>query len=184
MIEIVLDIISKPKMRQQTLRVPMQTSNCLFVNKLTTITYMFPSNLINHIAVLQKNTKKCQKIIKFLSMSKNTQKLQKCNCFTLIFLRYLQVPDPLLVVLVDMYQFAHCCVGFYCCLLCLLVRTYMYMCAHKKTGCKGTKKFWHIQMYMQKNEIFLNFVRGMGGFEGIEWMDSENYSDDNATRRL
>ena len=57
-IEIVLDIISKPKMRQQTLRVPMQTSNCLFVNKLTTITYMFPSNLINHIAVLQKNTKK------------------------------------------------------------------------------------------------------------------------------
>ncbi len=39
-------------------------------------------------------------------------------------------------------------------------------------------------MYMQKNEIFLNFVRGMGGFEGIEWMDSENYSDDNATRRL
>ena len=31
-------------------------------------------------------------------------------------------------------------------------------------------------MYMQKNEIFLNFVRGMGGFEGIEWMDSENYS--------
>ena len=52
LIEIVLDIISKPKKRQQTLRVPMQTSNCLFVNKLTTITYMFPSNLINHIAVL------------------------------------------------------------------------------------------------------------------------------------
>ena len=66
-------VISKPKKRQQTLRVPMQTSNCLFVNKLTTITYMFPSNLINHIAVLQKNTKKCQKIIKFLSMSKMTK---------------------------------------------------------------------------------------------------------------
>ena len=77
LIEIVLDIISKPKKRQQTLRVPMQTSNCLFVNKLTTITYMFPSNLINHIAVLQKNTKKCQKIIKFLSMSKNTKKITK-----------------------------------------------------------------------------------------------------------
>lgn len=135
-------------MRQQTLRVPMQTSNCLFVNKLTTITYMFPSNLINHIAVLQKNTKKCQKIIKFLSMSKNTQKLQKCNCFTLIFLRYLQVPDPLLVVLVDMYQFAHCCVGFYCCLLCLLVRTYMYI--HARTAIRAAKvqKKIHIYKYI------------------------------------
>ena len=38
---------------------------------------MFPSNLINHIAVLQKNTKKCQKIIKFLSMSKNAKKFRK-----------------------------------------------------------------------------------------------------------
>lgn len=70
-------------------------------------------------------------------MSKNTQKLQKCNCFTLIFLRYLQVLDPLLVVLVDMYQFAHCCVGFYCCLLCLLVRTYMYI--HARTAIRAAK---------------------------------------------
>lgn len=54
-------------MRQQTLRVPMKTSNCLFVNKLTTITYMFPSNLIcYHIAVLQKNIKKCKKIPKII----------------------------------------------------------------------------------------------------------------------
>ena len=33
-------------------------------------------------------------------------------------------------------------------------------------------------MYMQKNEIFLNFVREMGGFESKEWLDWENYSDD------
>ena len=62
-------------MRQQTLRVPMKTSNCSFVNKLTTITYMFPSNLIcYHIAVLQKNIKKCKKII---SLQPNVKKCQK-----------------------------------------------------------------------------------------------------------
>lgn len=48
-----------------------------------------------------------------------------------------------------------------------------------------------MQIYERKSaeflnfvRFFLNFVRGMGGFEGIEWMDSENYSDNNATRRL
>lgn len=97
-------------------------------------------------------------------MSKNTQKLQKCNCFTLIFLRYLQVLDPLLVVLVDMYQFAHCCVGFYCCLLCLLVRTYMYMCAHKKTGCKGTKKNPYIQIYMGNSFKNVDFVTKISNY--------------------
>ena len=33
-------------------------------------------------------------------------------------------------------------------------------------------------MYMQKNEIFLNFVREMRGFESKEWLDWENYRDD------
>ena len=32
-------------------------------------------------------------------------------------------------------------------------------------------------MYMQKNEIFLNFVREMRGFESKEWLDWENYND-------
>ena len=38
-------------------------------------------------------------------------------------------------------------------------------------------------MYMQKNEIFLNFVSEMRGFESKEWLDWENYRDDNAARR-
>jgi len=38
-------------------------------------------------------------------------------------------------------------------------------------------------MYMQKNEIFLNFVSEMRGFESKEVLDWENYSDNNAARR-
>ena len=40
----------------------------------------------------------------------------------------------------------------------------MYMCAHKKTGCKGTKKNWDVQIYERKSAEFLNFAREMGGF--------------------
>ena len=32
-------------------------------------------------------------------------------------------------------------------------------------------------MYMQKNEIFLNFVRDLRGFASKEVVDWENYSD-------
>ena len=32
-------------------------------------------------------------------------------------------------------------------------------------------------MYMQKNEIFLNFVSVLLCFGEIEWRDSENYGD-------
>ena len=38
-------------------------------------------------------------------------------------------------------------------------------------------------MIGENSSDFLNFVREMRGFESKEWMDSENYSDDNATRR-
>lgn len=41
-----------------------------------------------------------------------------------------------------------------------------------------------MQIYGEKSEKFLNFVSLLRGFEEIEWMDSENYSDDNAARRL
>ncbi len=59
-----------------------------------------------------------------------------------------------------------------------LVRTYVYMCAHKETGCKGTKKFSYMQIYEGKSAEFLNFVRDLRGFESKEWMDWENYNDD------
>lgn len=35
-----------------------------------------------------------------------------------------------------------------------------------------------MQIYGEKSAEFLNFVSLLGGFEEIEWMDSENYSDD------
>ena len=54
----------------------------------------------------------------------------------------------------------------------------MYMCAHKETGCKGTKKNSYMQIYEGKSAEFLNFVREMGGFESKEWLDWENYRDD------
>ena len=38
-------------------------------------------------------------------------------------------------------------------------------------------------MYMQKNEIFLNFVSDLRGFESKEWLEWENYRDDNAAQR-
>ena len=41
-----------------------------------------------------------------------------------------------------------------------------------------------MQIYGEKSEKFLNFAGLLGGFEEIEWMDSENYSDNNAARRL
>lgn len=45
------------------------------------------------------------------------------------------------------------------------MRTYMYMCAQKKSGCKGTKKNPYIQIYGEKSAEFLNFVRKLDGFE-------------------
>ncbi len=39
-------------------------------------------------------------------------------------------------------------------------------------------------MYMGKFAKFLHFAREMRGFESKEWMDWENYNDDNAARRL
>ena len=39
-------------------------------------------------------------------------------------------------------------------------------------------------MIGKNSSDFLNFVREMRGFESKEWMDWENYSDDNAARRL
>ena len=59
-----------------------------------------------------------------------------------------------------------------------LVRTYVYMCAHKEIGCKGTKKNSYMQIYEEKSAEFVDFASEMGGFESKEWMDSENYSDD------
>jgi len=51
------------------------------------------------------------------------------------------------------------------------------MCAHKETGCKGTKKNSYIQIYERKSAENLNFVRKIGGFEGYEALDWENYND-------
>ena len=59
-----------------------------------------------------------------------------------------------------------------------LVRTYVYMCAHKETGCKGTKKNWDVQIYEEKSADFLNFASEIGGFESKEVVDWENYRDD------
>ena len=39
-------------------------------------------------------------------------------------------------------------------------------------------------MYMGKFAKFLHFARKMGGFESKEVVDWENYSNDNAARRL
>ena len=48
-----------------------------------------------------------------------------------------------------------------------------------------------MQIYEEKSAEFLNFVRffvdfaiKLACFGEIEWMDWENYSDDNAARRL
>ncbi len=41
-----------------------------------------------------------------------------------------------------------------------------------------------MQIYGEKSEKYFIFARLLGGFEEIECMDSENYSDDNAARRL
>ena len=41
-----------------------------------------------------------------------------------------------------------------------------------------------MQIYGEKSEKYFVFASGMRGFGEIEWMDSENYSDDNAARRL
>lgn len=41
-----------------------------------------------------------------------------------------------------------------------------------------------MQIYGEKSEKNVDFAREMRGFESKEWMDSENYSDDNAARRL
>ena len=85
-------------------------------------------------------------------MSKNTPKLQKCNCFTLIFLRYLQVLNPLLVVLVDMYQFVHCALGLL--LFAVFARTYVCnVCAYTHTRFAAAKvhKKSHICKYIWEN---------------------------------
>ena len=59
----------------------------------------------------------------------------------------------------------------------LLVYVYVYMCAHKETGCKGTKIISYMQIYEEKSAENLNFARDLRGFEGIEMVDWENYSD-------
>ena len=41
-----------------------------------------------------------------------------------------------------------------------------------------------MQIYGEKSEKYFIFAGLLGCFEEIEWMDSENYSDDNAARRL
>ena len=41
-----------------------------------------------------------------------------------------------------------------------------------------------MQIYEGKSAENLNFVREIGGFESKEVVDWENYSDDNAVRRL
>ena len=35
-----------------------------------------------------------------------------------------------------------------------------------------------MQIYGEKSEKYFIFAGLLGGFEGIEWMDSENYSND------
>ena len=65
-----------------------------------------------------------------------------------------------------------------------LVRMHVYMCAHKETGCKGTKKIPYTQIYMGKSFIFVNFASKKRSFESKEVVDWENYRDDNAARRL
>lgn len=41
-----------------------------------------------------------------------------------------------------------------------------------------------MQIYEGKSEKYFIFAREMRGFGSKEWMDSENYSDNNAARRL
>jgi hypothetical protein len=41
-----------------------------------------------------------------------------------------------------------------------------------------------MQIYEEKSAKYFSFAGLLGGFEEIEWMDSENYSDNNAARRL
>ena len=41
-----------------------------------------------------------------------------------------------------------------------------------------------MQIYGEKSEKYFIFAGLLGGFEEIEWMDSENYSNNNAARRL
>ena len=53
----------------------------------------------------------------------------------------------------------------------------MYMCAHKETGCKGTKKNSYMQIYEGKSAENLNFARDLRGFESKEWLDWENYEN-------
>ena len=64
------------------------------------------------------------------------------------------------------------------------MRTYMCIYAHKDCGCKVTKKIPYKQIYMGKSFKNIDFVREMRGFESKEVLDWENYSDDNAARRL
>ena len=64
------------------------------------------------------------------------------------------------------------------------MRTYMCIYAHKDCDCKGTKKIPYMQIYMGKSAKYFSFAREMRGFESKEVLDWENYSDDNAARRL
>jgi hypothetical protein len=41
-----------------------------------------------------------------------------------------------------------------------------------------------MQIYGEKSEKYFIFAGLLGSFEEIEWLDWENYSDDNAARRL
>jgi len=64
------------------------------------------------------------------------------------------------------------------CVVALYAYVYVYMCAHKKSGCKGTKKIPHMQIYMGNFFKNIDFASEMRGFESKEVVDWENYRDD------
>ena len=44
----------------------------------------------------------------------------------------------------------------------------MYVCAHNDLGCKGTKKFWNMQIDEEKSAKYFSFARDLACFGG-EW---------------
>jgi len=56
----------------------------------------------------------------------------------------------------------------------------VYVYAHKKSGCKGTKKNPHTQIYVEKNEKFVVFVRDLASFGGVWVLDNQKKKIENA----
>ena len=55
-------------------------------------------------------------------------------------------------------------------------RTYMcvaYVCAHKDLGCKGTKKFWNMQIDEEKSAKYFRFASDWASFGGFIRMKSK-----------